>query len=182
MYRAPMRRPDEKFVYMKKILLTISLLALTLTSLAGGNISKSQMTAFLSDCQRYEGVEVVQLGGLATMALRSVIRLSTIDDPETREAVKLLTGIKRVSVMEYEDCEAGVREKITRKLDRMLKGADLLMETKDGAERMEIYGVVDEKAGTVKDFVLHTPSSYSLICIFGSIPIEKIAKIAADND
>ena len=167
---------------MKKILLIVSLLALSMVSLAGGNIPKSQMTAFLSDCQRYEGVEVVQLGGLATMALRSAIKLSTIDDPEAREVLKLITGIKRISVMEYEDCEPSVRDKITRKLDRMLKAADLLMETKDGSDRMEIYGVVDEKAGKVRDFVLHTPSDYSLICIFGSIPIEQFAKSAADND
>lgn len=163
-------------------LVTALLLQLIAPAALGGNIPKSQMTAFLSDCQRYEGVEVVQLGGLATMALRGAIRLSAIDDPETREVLKLITGIKRVSVMEYEDCEPDVRDKITRKLDRMLKAADLLMETKDGSERMEIYGVVDEKAGKVRDFVLHTPSDYSLICIFGSIPIEQIAKIAAGND
>ncbi|MBR1575694.1 MAG: DUF4252 domain-containing protein [Bacteroidales bacterium] len=167
---------------MKRLLLIASLLLLTLHPLAGGGISKTQMTSFLTDCQRYEGVEVVQLGGLATFALRSAVKIAAADDPETRELLKLIRSIKRISVMEYEDCKPSVREKITRKLDRMLRGADLLMETKDGTERMQIYGVVDESAGTVKDFVLHTPASASLICIFGSIPIEKLTKIAAEND
>ena len=47
---------------------------------------------------------------------------------------------------------------------------------------MQIYGVVDENNGTVRDFVLHNPTESSLICIFGSIPIEKLARVIADND
>ena len=56
------------------------------------------------------------------------------------------------------------------------------MEAKDGNDLMQIYGVVDEKTGTVRDFVMHNPSGSSLVCIFGSIPIEKLAKIVSDND
>ena len=168
---------------MKRILLIVSLLSTLLTgSAAGAGISKAKITAFLYDCQQYEGVEVVQLGRMATLALRGAIRLGSIDDPETQEVLKLISGIKRISVLEYEDCQPQVREKITRKLDRMLSDSDLLMETRDGSDRMQIYGVVDEKTGTVRDFVLHTPSDCSLVCIFGSIPIDKIAKIASQND
>ena len=168
---------------MKRVLLIISLLLPLLAGTAtGGNISKSKITTFITDCQRYEGVEVVQLGGLATLGLRSAIKLSTIGDPDTREILKLISNIKRISVLEYEDCEPAIQDKITRKLDRLLKDGDLLMETRAGEDRMQIYGVVDDEKGTVNDFVLHTPTRHSLICIFGSIPIEKLAKIAARND
>ena len=168
---------------MKKILfLLIVLLPLLAPAAAGENVPKSKITALISDCQRYEGVEVVQLGGLATMALKATLRLATVDDPEARQAIKLITGIKRISVLSYEDCEPAIRDRISRRLDRILEGGDLLMEAKDGDDVTQIYGVVDDKTGTVRDFVMHNPTGYSLICIFGSIPIDKIARVISDND
>ncbi len=168
---------------MKRILLIAALLLPLLAPAAfGGNISKNQISTFISECQRYEGVEVVQLGGLATMALKATLKLATVDDPQAREALKLITGIKRISVLSYESCAPAVQAKISRRLDRILDGGDLLMEAKDGNDLMQIYGVVDEKTGTVRDFVMHNPSGSSMVCIFGSIPIEKLAKIVSDND
>ena len=168
---------------MKKIILLAALLLpMFAQTLAGGNVPKSKITSFIYDCQRYEGVEVVQLGGLAAMALRASLRVAASDDPDVRAALKLITGIKRISVLNYENCEAAIQDKISRKLDRMLDGSDLLMETRDGDDLMQIYGVVDENNGTVRDFVLHNPTESSLICIFGSIPIEKLARVIADND
>lgn len=168
---------------MKKILLLAAiLLPLFAPATAGGSVPKSKITSFIYDCQRYEGVEVVQLGGLAAMALRASLRVAASDDPDVRAALKLITGIKRISVLNYENCEPAIQDKISRKLDRMLDGSDLLMETRDGDDLMQIYGVVDENNGTVRDFVLHNPTESSLICIFGSIPIEKLARVIADND
>ncbi len=46
---------------------------------------------------------------------------------------------------------------------------------------MRIYGVVDESADSVKDFVLYTPSDCALICIFGSISMDAVAKIASND-
>lgn len=168
---------------MKKFLLLAAiLLPLFAPAAAGENVSKSKITALISECQRYEGVEIVQLGGLATMALKATLRLATVDDPEAREALKMITGIKRISVLNYEECEPAIRDRISRRLDRVLAGSDLLMETRDGNDLMQIYGVVDDRTGTVRDFVMHNPSDASLICIFGSIPIEKIARVISEND
>lgn len=167
---------------MRKFLLSLCLSCTLLSPAIGGNLSKTQISAFIIECQRYEGVEVVQLGRLATGALKATIRMAGAGDPDVREMLKLIGGIKRIAVLEYGDCEPAIQARITRKLDRMLSEEDLLMETKDGYDRMHIYGVVDDRNGTVNDFVLHTPSSSSLICIFGSIPIEKLAKIVADHD
>ena len=168
---------------MKKLLfLAAVLLPLFAPALSGGNIPKSKITSLIAECQQYEGVEVVQLGSLATMALKATVRLAASDEPDVREALKLISGIKRISVVDYENCESITRDKIGRKLDRLLAGGDLLMETRDGNEVMQIYGVVDEANGTVKDFIMHNPSGATLICIFGSIPVEQIARLAAQND
>lgn len=168
--------------HMKKLLFTVSLLVSVLLPALAGSISKSQISSFISDCSRYEGVEVVRLGRLATSALKATIRIAEIDDPEAREALQIFSGIKRVAILDYEDCDPAVREKIARKLDRMLSGGDLLMEAKDDNDRLQIYGVVDDRNGTVRDFVMHAPNSYSLICVFGSISMKKLAKLIEDND
>lgn len=166
----------------KKLLLTCLLATAFCTAALAGNLSKTKLISFITECQRYEGVEVVQLGRLATGALKATVRVTAGDDPDVREALRLISGIKRISVLEYGDCDPAVRSRITRKLDHILNDSELLMETRDGNERMQIYGVVDDATGRVGDFVMHTPSSSSLICIFGSISIEQFAKIAAQND
>ena len=168
---------------MKKVLLSIlTLMTLLTPALAGGGVSKNQLSSFISECRRYDGVEVVRLGGLTAMALKTTIRLAAADDPDARELVKLISNIKRVCVVDYEDCEPAVRDKISRKLDRILSGSDLLLETRENGQAMQIYGVVDERAGTVRDFVMHDASGSSLICFFGSISIDKLSRILADND
>lgn len=168
---------------MKKVLLSIlTLLTLLVPALAGGSVSKSQLSAFISDCRRYDGVEVVRLGGLTAMALKATIRLAAADDPDARELVKVISNIKKVIVFDYDDCEPVVRNKINRKLDRILSGSDLLLETREDGQAMQIYGVIDERAGTVRDFVMHDASGSSLICFFGSISIDKLSRVLADND
>lgn len=166
----------------KKLLLTCLLATALCTAALAGNLSKTKLVAFLTECQRYEGVEVVQVGRVATGAIKATVRIAAGEDPDVRDALRLISGIKRISILDYEDCDPAIRERITRKLDRILDDSELLMETRDGNERMHIYGVVDEATGRVGDFVMHTPSSHSLICIFGSIRIDQLAKIAAQYD
>ena len=55
------------------------------------------------------------------------------------------------------------------------------MEAKDDDASMRIFGVVDEKTGTVRDFVLHSPDGGTLICIFGSISMDAVSKVLADD-
>ena len=166
----------------KKLLLTCLMATALCTAALAGNLSKTKLVSFISECQRYDGVEVVQLGRVATGAIKATVRLSAGEDPDVRDALRLISGIKRISILSYEDCDPAVRDRITRKLDRILDDSELLMETRDGDERMHIYGVVDDASGRVGDFVMHTPTSHSLICIFGSIRIDQLAKIAAQND
>ena len=48
-------------------------------------------------------------------------------------------------------------------------------------EKMRIYGVMDEKTNEVKDFVLYAPSDCSLICLFGTLSMDAMAKIASND-
>lgn len=168
---------------MKRILLIICLL-LPLSALAGkpsGTVSASKVKSAISQCRDYEGVNWVNLGSFGTAAIKGVVRIAAIGNPDAREAVKLMKGIRRITIMEYEDCSGTDKTRITRKIEKALAGSDMLMEASGDGEKMRIYGVVNEKTDKVKDFVLYVPSSCALICIFGSISMDAIAKLSAHD-
>lgn len=166
---------------MKKVLLIAAiLLPLIAPAATAGNVSNSKISSFISECRRYDGVEVVQLGGLAAMAIKGTIRAAAGNDPDARDLLRVISHIKKVIVLDYDDCAPAVRDKINRKLDRILADSDLLLETREDGQAMQIYGVIDERAGTVRDFVMHDASGSSLICLLGSISIDKLSRVLAD--
>ena len=169
---------------MKRLILIISILLSlqAFTAPAGNAVSRSRITAALSEIRNCPGAELVRLGRLPTAALKGVLRLAAADDPDAREELRLMKGIHGITVLDYEDCSAADKSRISGRLDRALSGSEVLMEASDGGERMRIYALVDESTDTVRDFVLYTPSDCALICIFGSISIDTMAKIVADND
>ena len=170
---------------MKRLLLLIVLAQLPLAASASypatKKVSKTRINSDISEVRRYDGVEVVRLGRLGTSAIRGLVRLAAREDPDAREALTVLRGVKNLTVMEYEDCAPAVRERIVRRLDAALDGSELLMEAKDDGTAMRVYGIVDEQTDRVRDFVIHTPSEHALICIFGSIPMDVLGKLA-NND
>lgn len=167
---------------MKKTITILIVLLLPLMGWAGKNVKKGQLASFISEYRHVEGVECVRLGSFATAAIKSAIRISASNDPDSRQAMKAISGVKRLTVFDYEDCSQAAKERINWKLHRILRGSELLMEVKDGSDSMRMYGVLEEDGQTVRDFVLYTPDSCALICIFGKISMDALAQIAEDND
>ena len=147
----------------------------------GNRASKNRIGSFIADCRRYEGAEVVHLGTFATKIGKGVLKIASIDDPEAREMLKMIRDVKSLYVLNYEDCSNSVKVKVNNRLEKMLEGSDMLMESKDGDDKIKIYGIVDENGEKISDFILHTPSECAVICILGSISTEAIAKIVLDD-
>ena len=147
----------------------------------GNRASKNRIRSFIADCRHYEGAEVVHLGSFATSLGKGILKIVSIDDPETREMLKMIKDVRSLYVLSYEDCSNSVKAKVNSRLEKMLEGSQMLMEAKDGEDKMRIYGIVDEDGEKVSDFILHTPSECAVICILGSISTEAIAKIALDD-
>lgn len=163
----------------KRILLTLIIFAfMTGIASAASPLTRARLTSFIKDCRDYEEVEVLHLGGLATGALKGFISIAGADDPDIKEFRKVSRWVNGMSILEYEDCPASVREEITSKINRLLKGAELLMEASDDGERLSIYGNYDEKKNVVKDVILYSPDDCSLICFFGKIPMESVQELA----
>ena len=167
---------------MKRLLIILSIALIPLGGTAGSVVHRNRILSVLSEFKNAEGVELVQLGPLATSALKTVVRLSSAGDEDAKQALALMHGVRRVSVFDYDDCDARLKDRINRRLARILDGSELLFEAKDGEDVMKLYGVTDGNGENVKDFVLYTPGDCALICIFGKVSVKAIEKIIRDND
>lgn len=168
---------------MKKLVTVLMILALCIPAIAGGKagggVPKEKILGLVQEYNHKEGFHVIRLGGIGTSLARAVAKIAIKAEggPEAAEAVKLLNDIKRVAVVEYEECNESVKNSFNSKLEGILTQSELLMEVKDSEDVVHIYGVVNEDASKVKDFVIHVPNDCALICMFGSIPMDAVAKI-----
>ena len=105
----------------------------------------------------------------------------TEDDPELRESLKLLDGINRLLVVEYEDGTPRQRQLFNDRIASALRDCDLLMSARDEGSTMDIYGTVDESVGLVRDLVVFTPDDGALVCVFGKVSMDSVAKIMEMN-
>lgn len=168
---------------MKRFLLIISLL---LPMTAGAitvkdYISRQHIKSLISECRHLEGADVVQLGRFGTAAVKGLIRLAALSDSDAYNLAQLTKGIKGISVFDFEGCCDADKSYIISRLDRALSDGEVLMEMRDEGETVTIYGVVDDMGEEVRDFILYDPSDCALICLFGTIPTEKVVHIV-DND
>ena len=165
---------------MKRLLLIISIL-IPFSAYAGGSVSRARINHIVSECRACEGSEVVHVGWLGTAAIRGIIRLSAMDDPDAREALTLLRGVRSLSVVDFEGCSESDKARLRSRINAALSNDEMLIEVADGQDKMRIYGVVNEKTESVRDFVLYTPGDCALICLFGTLPIDTVSKIAAND-
>ena len=168
---------------MKKLFLILGLMVPMLASATtfGNRANDKRIGNFIADCRSYEGAEVVHLGSFATSIGKGVLKIASIDDPEANEVLELIKDVRSLYVFNYEDCSKSVKEKVNGRLQKMLAGSQMLLEAKDGEDKVVIYGIVDEEGGKVSDFILHTPSECAVICILGSISADALAKLALDE-
>lgn len=174
---------------MNKIILIIILLTMSLIagSTTGGStgmkdpadgVSADKLTSLISEFSGKEGFDVVRIGRLGTSAIKSFLRLGTLldgDDEDARALKDVIGGLRKLAIVDYGECSESDRQKFERKLGRLLRDEDMIMEAKDGGDAFKIYGVVDETTDKLRNFVLYDPSDCSLICLFGSISMSAVA-------
>lgn len=147
----------------------------------GKAAGKPQIYTTIYECRQYEGADYLKLGRFATGAIKGVVRVAGIDDPDVSEAVGLLSDIRGLTVFSYDDCSEEDKASINLKLTNALSDSEVLMEASDSGEKVKIYGTYDERSDIVSDFVIFSPSESALICIKGSVSMDTIARIASDD-
>lgn len=166
---------------MKRTVILLLLIMMPLIGMAGGQqrTSNKELEILVNQISRTQGVEVVKLGSLGTGLLRRAIKagMDDVTDPQEKEMLKALMGIKKISVIDYSSCDESLSSKFNRKIEKVLDPNNLLIDVKDDGDSMKIYGFVSEDESTVKDFVLHSSSENSLICLFGTISLNGLMDI-----
>lgn len=173
----------SKTCFMRRLLLIIAIALPFAASAAesGKSIPRAKINTLISECSAYEGVEVVNIGRIAIGALRGIVRISDPGDKDTKDALQMVSGLKKLSIFEYDDCTEQQKSQITRKLNRILSGCEVLVEASGDGDKVAIYGYLDEKSNLIRDCIIYTPSSCALICLFGNFSMDTIAKIAAND-
>lgn len=144
---------------------------------ATDGIRAEKLTGLISEFSRKEGFDVVRIGRFGTSAIKSIIRLGALADGDSDEAKAfkdVIGGLRKLAIVDYGECSDSDRQRFERKLERLLRDEDLIMEVKDGGESYRIFGVLDEDSDKLRDFVLYDPSDCSLICLFGSMSLSAL--------
>jgi hypothetical protein len=157
---------------MKKVVITLFIaLAAGLSVWAA---KPTKVRNLVNQYRNHEGFEVVSIGRLGTSLLKGVIMVSSDMDEDDRAMLKAFTDIKSLTIVDFEDAHPEVKERFTRKLDRLFDGMELILEANDDGEHVRIYGTDD--GNRIKDCILYDCSG-ALIITEGGIDIDKVAKL-----
>ena len=86
-----------------------------------------------------------------------------------------MRDVKQVSIASYEDCEASVKRDFESRLSKVLKKDFLLLEAKDGKDKVQIFAVPTDDGGDIKNLIINAPGSGALICVSGLIKTGDVA-------
>ena len=152
-------------------------LSLGASAWAGGQNAKLRSLA--SSYKGAEGFEIVDIGGIGLSLLKAAARTS-VESPEDREALKLFSGLKRLTVVDFSDAAPEAREKFLRKANRILKGSEMLMEAKDDGETVRIYGSSSDDGTFLEDIAFLAGDA--LIFIRGTIRMDQVESLMKQAD
>lgn len=171
---------------MKRIIIAILLVFTTLAGFAkngDGSVPSEKLMSLISEYNGRDGFEVIKIGSFGTSMLKAALKIGASKDEEEdlKQALKLMKGIKKMAIVDYEDASDKVRDAFNSRLERLLGSAELLMEMKDGDDGMKIYGIMDSECTQIRNFVMHAPGDGALICLFGTMQVDEIMEFAAEN-
>lgn len=171
--------------YLIILVMTIMPLLMSAAVIPGSqkqhNKNADQLMALVSQYSLKSGFEIVKVGSMGTSLIKPFIKMSLDrSDPEEKAILDMIKGIKKIAVVDYEDCASDVRRKFESKVENLLSDDDLLMNISDSGESLKIYGFVSRDGSKLTDFVLFSPSECALICLFGTIPMDALTTLASE--
>ena len=163
---------------MKKILITLVML-LSLGAAAWAGDQNPQLRSLVSSYKGTEGFDIIDIGGIGLGLLKAAAKTAA-ETPEDREAIKLMDGLKRLTIVDFSDASPQDREKFLRKANRILTQGEMLMEAKDGGETVRVYGTTTNGGNLLEDIALLGDDA--LIFIRGSIRTDQVEALMKQAD
>lgn len=132
--------------------------------------------AIIRDFDSAEGFNILSIKGFGTGLIKHMITAAMDrNDPEQRAFADMISGIKKLTVVEYSDCDDSTKERFLKKMDRVLNEDNLLFDVKDDGESLKMYGTVSEDGGTIQDFFIHAPEDGAFILFSGTLALDSIS-------
>ena len=153
---------------------------------SGKKVPRTEINALVNDFRHYDEFESINLGRFMTSIIRKAGAISIYSDDmdrqereQTKAAFDAMKSIKGMTIVDYEDCSPKIKEKFNNRMTALLEGVELLMSAKDDEDSVYIYGYVTGNGSKVKDLVLFSPDDGTLLCLYGTIDMDKIGQIVA---
>ena len=153
------------------------LLSLGTVALAGQQ--DSQLRNLVSSYKGTEGFEIVDIGSIGLSLLKAAAKTAA-ETEEDREALKLFDGLKRLTIVDFSDATTELRDKFLRKVNRILKSGEMLMEAKDGGETVRIFGTSSDDGAFLEDVALLADDA--LIFVRGTIRMDQVEALMKQAD
>ena len=163
---------------MKKILLTLCMvLSLVPTAWAGDGSGK--IRTLVNEFRGEPGFDVVDMGPLALGLIRAAARAEAKNDDD-RKALQVFKDIKHLTVLDFSEAEAALKEKFLRKAKRVLAEEEMLMEAKDGGETVRVYGLSNAAGDILEDIIVLAGDA--LISVRGKIRADLIGELVTQAE
>lgn len=184
-------RTMKKRIVMKKksgmrkmvVVMLLILASAAVFAKSGENaVRQEKLLELISEYNEKKNFNVIRISSFGASAIKGVVRAASAfdGDKDLKDTLEVIKGIRGGVIVKYGDCSEAVRRGFDRRLGELLENCDVLFEAKDGEDMIRMYGVIDENAEDVKDFILYIPSDAALVCLFGTIKLDAVAKIVAE--
>lgn len=136
--------------------------------------SGNRILHIISEYRNKDGFEVVRIGAMGTSLAKAAVNIavSSEDDPEMKALMNMVRDVKKMAIVDYEDCSQSVRDEFNAKVSKALDGAELLMEVHDEDDSFRIFGIPSKDGSALQDLIMFSPDDGNLICITGSVKTE----------
>lgn len=114
-------------------------------------------------------IEMVSIGGVA---MKLGKRLGGLN-----KEIPAIRGINSMLVVSYDECPDHIKDLFNAKMSKELSGCELLMEAKDGGEKMSCYGTTTNDGDRISDIIMFVPNDGALICFFGTISAKDLSEL-----
>lgn len=143
---------------------------------AGRKVNSGDMASLVRVYNLYQGFDVVSVGGLG-LGLVKMIAKASAESEEDSIALEIIDGLRKIIVVDYMKAEQDRKDSFNRKVARILKNAEKIVEIKEDGETVNVYGTAVSDGERIDDLIVFIPEECTLICLFGSISADKIADI-----
>lgn len=149
------------------------------------NAPRQRINSLIQEFKAYEGFESIRVGPMLISIAKPFIRAEMKEETDEQErdemkmALDMISGIKRIQVVTYEDCSDQIRERFNARLERLLNGVSMLMEVKDDGETVRMYGKTSRNGRYLNDLLIHIPEEGVLVCLYGRFDMDHISEFLA---